>query len=222
MLLDALMCGSDITLLRRIRLAPLAAFGAVTSRAHGEILTDFRQDGAVRSRSLILLLLVSLTLWPTMNLSEALAAAKPIPSPKPTWPPAGYRGNDGVYAKVPKSKELIGAISAQRGLQKSVANCQEYACGAVFVAAETGCAWWEVNASVRRLDPVTVSKVKIGSLVTYAGGSKSRALKTIILISGESVDAGVSIAGIKVICHRDATDRPKLGNIYNPITISEP
>lgn len=147
--------------------------------------------------------------------------AKPIPSPKLPWPPPGFRGSDGVYAKVPKSKELLGAISAQRSLQSSVAKCQEFACGAVFVAAELGCVWWEVNAAVRRLDPVSVSKVKIGSLSTYVSGSKARSLKTIILISGESVDPGISIAGIKVICHRDATDRPKFGNIYIPVASSE-
>lgn len=170
----------------------------------------------MRIGNFILALALTFVAIPGVNVEASQAAAKPIPSPKPSWPPVGYRGNDGVYAKVPKSKELIGAISAQKGLQKSVANCQEFACGAVFVAAETGCAWWEVNSSVRRLDPITFVKVKIGSLVTYASGSKSRELKTIILISGETVDPGVSLAGIKVICHRDSTDRPKLGNIYNP------
>lgn len=219
MLFNGLMRSRYIPLIRLSRIAPALLLRAISAWAHWEILPDFRQDDAMR-RMIILWLLITLVL-PALTSQPLFAAAKPIPSPSPSWPPVGYRGNDGVYAKVPKSKELIGAISAQRALQKSVANCQQYACGAVFVAAETGCAWWEVNSSVRRLDPVTLSRIKIGSLVTYTSGSKPRALKTIILISGESVDPGISIGGIKVICHRSATDRPKLGNIYNPSASSE-
>lgn len=216
------MRGGDIALFIFTLHDLATSFRSVPARTHGEILTDFRQDGAMRRLALLLTLTLALSqTFATAPASAAKKEAKPIPSPKPAWPPVGYRGNDGVYAKVPKSKELIGAISAQRTLQKSVANCQEFACGAVFVAAELGCAWWEINSSVRRLDPVSMMKVKIGSLVTYASGSKARALKTIILISSESVDPGVSIAGIKVICHRDATDRPKFGNIYNPLVTAE-
>jgi len=35
----------------------------------------------------------------------AKKTAKPIPSPSPKWPPQGFKGKDGVYAKVPTSKE---------------------------------------------------------------------------------------------------------------------
>ena len=50
----------------------------------------------------------------------AKKTAKPIPSPAPKWPPKGFKGNEGVYAKVPSSKELIGLLSAKRTLQSVV------------------------------------------------------------------------------------------------------
>ncbi|MEY3093817.1 MAG: hypothetical protein RLZZ317_320, partial [Actinomycetota bacterium] len=54
----------------------------------------------------------------------AKKTAKPIPSPSPKWPPTGFKGKDGVYAKVPTRKELIGLLSAKRTLQSIVKNCE--------------------------------------------------------------------------------------------------
>lgn len=143
--------------------------------------------------------------------------AKPIPSPSPTWPPPGYKGINGVYAKVPSSKELIGLLSARRSLQKIVKQCEEFACGAVIVAAESGCEWWEVTSNVRQANVLTLERDKVGTLVTYASGSEPKALKTIFLVSQEPVDPRLSISGIRVICHRDSFDKPKSGNNYTKI-----
>lgn len=152
----------------------------------------------------------------------AKKTAKPIPSPSPKWPPKNFKGKDGVFAKVPTTKELVGLLSARRTLQSVVKNCEQYACGAVIVAAETGCTWWEVKSSVFRLKAEDLSREKIGTLTTYARGSDKRAQSTIFLISGEEVTPGVSIGGIKVVCHRDPTGRPKLGNIYQPLVTASP
>lgn len=148
----------------------------------------------------------------------AKKAPSPIPSPKPKWPPTGFKGNDGVYAKVPSTKELIGLLSAKRTLQSVVKQCQEFACGAVIVAAEKGCVWWEVNSSVFQIQ-ADLSKVKIGSLITYATGSEKKEQKTIFLISRANVETGISVSGIKVLCHRSTSDLQKPGNIYNPISV---
>jgi hypothetical protein len=88
----------------------------------------------------------------------AKKTAKPIPSPAAKWPPEGFRGKEGVYAKVPSSKEVIGLLSAKKSLQPLVKTCEEFACGAVFVASETGCNWWEVNSSVFSLKASDLSK----------------------------------------------------------------
>lgn len=147
------------------------------------------------------------------------AKKKPIPatSPKPVWPPKGFKEIDGVFAKVPSSDELIGHLSARRSLQRFLAQCEEFACGAVFVAAERGCTWWEVNSTLRKVNPNTLTKDRIGTLVTYAKGTDSREQGTIFLVSEEPVDLSVSVGNIRVICHREKTNIPKPGNIYNRI-----
>ncbi|MBM3720660.1 MAG: hypothetical protein FJW47_02015 [Actinobacteria bacterium] len=151
------------------------------------------------------------------------AKKKPIPatSPKPVWPPKGFKEIDGVYAKVPSSDELIGHLSARKSLQRFLAQCEEFACGAVFVAAERGCTWWEVNSTLRKVNPNTLTKDRIGTLVTYAKGTDSRELGTIFLVSEEPVDLGVSVGNIRVICHREKTNIPKTGNVYNRIPASD-
>lgn len=157
-----------------------------------------------------------------INIEPAVAAKKkpnPATSPKPVWPPKGYKGVDGVFAKVATSNELVGLLSARRSLQKQLEVCvdNEYACAAVFVAAENGCVWWEVNSAVRKVNPADLNKDRIGTLVTYAKGTDDREQATIFLISKEPADPGVSIGNIKVICHRETKNIPKPGNIYNPI-----
>ena len=152
----------------------------------------------------------------------AKKTAKPIPSPSPKWPPKGFKGKEGVFAKVPTSKELIGLLSARRTLQSVVKNCEEFACGAVIAAAETGCSWWEVNSSVFKVRAEDLTQEKVGTLTTYAKGSDKKVKTTIFLISSEEVSPGVSVSGIKVVCHRNPADKPKPGNIYTPLVTSSP
>ena len=170
----------------------------------------------------LLALATFLTVIPSSQIASA-EKKKPIPatSPKPVWPPKGFKEIDGVFAKVPTSNELIGLLSARRSLQRILKQCEEVACGAVFVAAERGCTWWEVNSAVRRLNTSTLLKERIGTLVTYAKGTDSREQGTIFLVSGEPVDLSVSVGNIRVICHREKSNIPKPANIYNPVKASE-
>ena len=152
----------------------------------------------------------------------AKKTAKPIPSPSPKWPPQGFKGKDGVYAKVPSSKELVGLLSAKRTLQSVVKNCQEFACGAVIAAAETGCKWWEVTSKVMTSDENGPDPVTLGALTTYASGSEKKAQKTIFLVSGQKIEPNVYLTSIKVICHRSASDKPVLGHSYIPVATPTP
>ena len=120
------------------------------------------------------------------------------PSPKPKWPPAGFAIESGVYAKVPSSKELIGILSARNVLASQVEACTQFVCGAVLVASEPGCRWWEVNSRVYGQD-----KSVIGSLQTISGASKPKEIKTILLISPEPLDSLEYITGIEVVCHQE-------------------
>lgn len=124
--------------------------------------------------------------------------ARKSPSPKPVWPPAGFAIESGVYAKVPSSKELIGILSARSTLASQVEECTKFVCGAVLVASEPGCRWWEVNSRVYAPD-----KSVIGSLQTISGASKPKQIKTILLISPEPLESLEYITGIEVVCHQE-------------------
>lgn len=124
---------------------------------------------------------------------------KVTPSPKAKWPPSGFVFETGIYAKVPTSKELVGVISAKGNLATQVADCKKFVCGAVQVAAEQGCIWWEINSKV-----YAPNKELLGNLRTIAGLTTTREIKTILLISPEPLESLEYISGIEVVCHQEA------------------
>ncbi len=124
---------------------------------------------------------------------------KVTPSPKPKWPPVGFEYEAGIYAKIPTSKELVGVISAKGNLASQVAACRTYICGAVQVASEQGCVWWEVNSKV-----YAQNRDLIGNLRTISGASVARELKTILLISPEPLSSLEYVSSIEVVCHQEA------------------
>jgi hypothetical protein len=124
---------------------------------------------------------------------------KVSPSPKPQWPPSDFEYEAGIYAKVPTSKELVGVISAKGNLASQVAACAKFICGAVQVATEPGCLWWEVNSKV-----YAQNKELIGNLRTITGQSLAREVKTILLISPEPLESLEYVSGIEVVCHQEA------------------
>ena len=124
---------------------------------------------------------------------------KVSPSPKPKWPPVGFEYEAGIYAKIPSSKELVGVISAKGNLASQVAACSKFICGAVQVASEPGCLWWEVNSKV-----YGQNKEPIGSLQTVSGQSLAREVKTILLISPEPLESLEYVSSIEVVCHQEA------------------
>ena len=142
--------------------------------------------------------------------------ATPIPSPTPKWPPVGFIGKDGVYATIPTNKELIGILSAKTTLASDVKLCKQYACGAVTVAAEKSCQWWEVRSVVYRAE--NEEKVAVGKLLTISKGTSSQEIKTILMVSRELLDEGISVGGIRVFCQRGATIVPYPTNKYEPIS----
>ena len=124
--------------------------------------------------------------------------ARKTPSPKPTWPPTDFAFESGIYAKVPSKEELIGILTARSILASQVEACKKFVCGAVLVAAEPGCRWWEVNSKV-----YAQNRTVIGSLQTISGASKPKEIKTILLISPEPLESLEYITGIEVVCHQE-------------------
>jgi hypothetical protein len=162
--------------------------------------------------------------------------ATPIPSPSPIWPPVGFTSNKGIYAKIPSSKELLGLISAQKRLAADVVKCESNACGAVIVAADYSCKWWEIKSTVSGTDLNEPSKkVLLGTLRTTYGSLSPNTYANILLISEEplflpqTIDpatqlpapatprAGIVVGNISATCHKSATDEKVPTNIYTPV-----
>ena len=95
---------------------------------------------------------------PVKKKKKVKKTATPIPSPLPVWPPIKFTSNKGIYAKIPTSKELLGLISAKAGLAELVKKCESNACGAVIVAADYRCEWWEIKSTVYGVDPSDTNK----------------------------------------------------------------
>ena len=159
--------------------------------------------------------------------------ATPIPSPSPVWPPVKFTENKGVYAKIPTGKEILGLISAKSGLATDVQKCEGNACGAVIVAANFTCQWWEIKSTVMAPDPNDPKKsILLGTLRTTHGLLKPNTYANILLISDEplytpgSLDPttgvvgapvlrpGITVGNISAICHKSATDEKLPSNIY--------
>jgi hypothetical protein len=162
--------------------------------------------------------------------------ATPIPSPSPIWPPVGFTSNKGIYAKIPNGKELLGLISAQKRLAADVVKCESNACGAVIVAADYSCKWWEIKSTVSGTDLNEPNKkVLLGTLRTTYGSLSPNTYANILLISEEplflpqTVDpvtqlpspatprAGIVVGNISATCHKSATDEKVPSNIYTPV-----
>jgi hypothetical protein len=173
---------------------------------------------------------------PVKKKKKVKKTATPIPSPSPVWPPVRFTANKGIYAKIPTSKELLGLISAKAGLAELVKKCESNACGAVIVAADYRCEWWEIKSTVYGVDPSDVSKkIALGKLRTLYGPLSAKTYANIILVSDEPLYGpsvldpesgqtvagparnGISVGGISAICHKSGTDEKFPANIYTPI-----
>ena len=108
------------------------------------------------------------------------------PTPKPVWPPKGFKENDGVYARVPSGTELVGLLSSKTTLAKTVAACEASACGAVYIASATDCAGWEVNASIFGPSFADItSYVPYGTLRMLLSGTRAHTVTPVFLVSTE-------------------------------------
>jgi hypothetical protein len=131
---------------------------------------------------------------------------------------------------------LLGLISAKAGLAETVKKCESNACGAVIVAADYKCEWWEIKSTVFGIDPSDSSKkVALGRLRTLYGPLSPQTYANIILVSDEPlfgpsvIDSttglsvpgpartGIYVGGISAICHKSGTSEKYPANIYTPI-----
>ena len=172
---------------------------------------------------------------PVKKKKKVKKTATPIPSPSPVWPPVGFTSKGGIYAKIPTGKELLGLLSAKVKLADDVKKCEKNACGAVVVAAEMQCRWWEIRSTVSMIDPADpAKKLLLGSLRTTYNSLSPRTYANILLISDEplylpaAIDpatnqelapvlrTGISIGGISATCHKAATNEVIPTSVYTP------
>lgn len=131
------------------------------------------------------------------------------PSPKPEWPLIGFKSDDGeIWAKIPTAKELIGNASNNKNLTRELARlvdgvrvCEKYSCGAVQVASENGCTWWDITAKVS-----DATKQIYGSIRRTVGPSQPRQMVTVLLVSQEDITKDHIVTGVNITCHHDAPD----------------
>ena len=173
---------------------------------------------------------------PVKKKKKVKKTATPIPSPSPVWPPVGFTANAGIYAKIPTGKELLGLLSAKVKLAADVKKCETNACGAVVVAADIQCRWWEIRSTVTMIDPADpAKKLLLGNLRTTYNSLSPKTYANILLISDEplylptAIDpvtnqellpvarAGISVGKISATCHKSATNETIPTNIYTPI-----
>jgi hypothetical protein len=172
---------------------------------------------------------------PVKKKKKAKKTATPIPSPSPVWPPVGFTSKGGIYAKIPTGKELLGLLSAKVKLADDVKKCEKNACGAVVVAADIQCRWWEIRSTVSMIDPADpAKKLLLGSLRTTYNSLSPRTYANILLISDEplylpaAIDpatnqelapvlrTGISIGGISATCHKATTNEVIPTSVYTP------
>ena len=173
---------------------------------------------------------------PVKKKKKVKKTATPIPSPSPIWPPVGFTTKGGIYAKIPTGKELLGLLSAKVKLADDVKKCEKNACGAVVVAADIQCRWWEIRSTVSMIDPADpAKKLLLGSLRTTYNSLSPKTYANILLISDEplylpaAIDpatnqelpavarTGISVGSISATCHKSATNETIPTNIYTPI-----
>ena len=170
---------------------------------------------------------------PVVKKKKIVKKKKKLPRLQPvlcfgkSWPPSGFTQNGEVFAKIPTAAQLQCEASdnykvAKALLRADLKKCDEFACGTVTVASETGCTWWEVTSTFERIDLKSGNiDATLGTLRTISRGTKTKELQSIMLISQiKHKDAdgkifnNIKASGIEVSCHHDAVPDLTIRNFF--------
>jgi hypothetical protein len=135
------------------------------------------------------------------------------PKPSPKWPPVGFKtdplGETKLYMKVPTAKEVVGILSTRSALTAQVKACTSFTCGAVFVASEMGCRWWQVTGEV--VGPISAENKTLktfGKITTSVSKSDPRQIITILLVTTEPIGSGHIVSNIRADCNQGEPTGP--------------
>jgi hypothetical protein len=139
--------------------------------------------------------------------------ATPTPKPTPKWPPVGFKtdplGETKLYMKVPTAKEVVGILSTRSALTAQVKACTSFTCGAVFVASEMGCRWWQVTGEVVGPTSAVNRTLKtFGKITTSVSKSDPKQIITILLVTTEPIGAGHIVSNIRADCNQGEPTGP--------------
>jgi hypothetical protein len=143
------------------------------------------------------------------------------------WPPSDFTQNGEVFAKIPTATQLQCESSDNYApskviLRADLQKCDEFACGAVAVASETGCTWWEVKSTFEQIDLKTGKiEATLGTLRTVSAKTKPKVIQSIMLISeikhrdaeGKVLN-NIKASGLEVSCHHDAAPDLTIRNVF--------
>ena len=135
------------------------------------------------------------------------------PSPSPKWPPAGFKtdpqNETKLYMKIPTAKELVGLLSTRVALATQVKDCTKFTCGAVLVASEIGCRWWQITGEV--VGPTSKENKNLktfGKVTTSVAASAPQKIVTVILVTTEPLGVGHIISNVSADCNQGEPTGP--------------
>jgi hypothetical protein len=144
-----------------------------------------------------------------------------------SWPPSGFTQSGEVFAKIPTATQLQCDSSdnyapSKANFRADLQKCDDFACGAVVVASETGCTWWEVKSTFEQIDLKTGKiEATLGTLRTVAQRTKPKAIQSIMLVSeikhrdaDGKVLNNIKASGLEVSCHHDAAPDLTIRNFF--------
>jgi hypothetical protein len=158
---------------------------------------------------------------------KKLPPLQPVQCFGKNWPPSGFTQSGEVFAMIPTAAQLQCESSDNYApskvlLRSDIRECNEFACGAVAVASETGCTWWEIKSTFERID-LKSGKIEatLGTLTTLSQRTKAKTIQSIMLISEiKHKDAdgkvlnNIKASGLEVSCHHDAAPDLSKRNIF--------
>lgn len=148
---------------------------------------------------------------------KKLPPLQPVVCYGKAWPPSGFTQNGEVFAIIPTAAQLQCESSdnytpGRDALRADLKKCDDFACGAVTVASDAGCTWWEVNSTFERINLKTGKiEATLGTLRTVAPRTKPKVVQSIMLVSeikhrdaDGKVLNNIKASGVEVSCHHDA------------------
>ena len=149
------------------------------------------------------------------------------------WPPRlglnEFTQEGEVFAKIPTAAELqcessLNSSPSKAPLRADLLECDEYACGAITVASENRCTWWEVTSTFERVDLKT-GKIEavLGNLRTISKGTKAQIFQSIMLVSeikhrdaDGNILKNIKASNLAISCHHNPAPDLVKRNFFTP------